>query len=74
MSETGLTAAYGTYREELLALRHLPWRQGGKQPQNVYLVLGGDWETDHEIAVFKTPELAEDAVKAHNATRLTLLL
>lgn len=68
-----LDKAYQGYCAAVTPLISEPWRQGRRQPKNVYLVLDDDWEQDHEIAVFMTPELAAAAVKAHNATRLTLL-
>lgn len=51
------------------ALEHLTrceWRQGRSQPRNVYAVVGETWEDHFFIGHFFTPELAAEAVAAHN--------
>jgi hypothetical protein len=63
-----LEEAYRVLRSATGFLRGLEWRVGRSQPCNVYARCGGDdWKADFEIAVFKTPELAEQAVRDHNA-------
>ena len=62
-----LQAAYRNFREAAQQLCALEWRVGRSQPCNVYARCGDDWEDDFAIAVFKTPELAEQAVLDHNA-------
>lgn len=44
------------------------WRQGRSQPRNLYARTGGDdWKADLMIGQMDTPELAAEAVRAHNA-------
>ena len=57
-------------RQPQAALEAVPWRQGRSQPRNVYARTGGDdWKADTMIGQLDTPELAAEAVTAHNAAR-----
>lgn len=47
-------------------LTAVEWRQGRKNPRNMYTVTGDDWEAHPGIGVLDTPELAEEACRAHN--------
>ena len=53
------------YQAALAALA-LPWRAGGHNGQ-VVCTRPGDDDEGVMVAVFMAPELAEDAVAAHNA-------
>jgi hypothetical protein len=44
----------------------LPWRQGRRKGRNLYAITGEDWEAHPEIGCLDTPELAAEAVAAHN--------
>ena len=61
-----LEQSWRAFRLEAKTLADVEWRQGRKQPRNVYAILSEDWLEDFEIAVFATPELAAAAVDAHN--------
>jgi hypothetical protein len=70
MTREELEQGYLAYRAVTQELCELPWRQGRSQPRNIYAVdpdLVGDWSHDHMIGQFSTPELASEAVRAHNA-------
>ena len=54
------------YQAALAALA-LPWRAGGHNGQVVCTRPGDDDDEGVMVAVFMAPELAEDAVAAHNA-------
>lgn len=60
--------AYGSLQAAAAKLCELPWRQGHREPCNVYAALNEpeSYKYDFEIAVFKTPALAAEAVRAHN--------
>ena len=47
-------------------LTAVPWRQGRRKGRNLYAVTGPDWEAHPEIGCLDTPELAAEAVAAHN--------
>lgn len=73
---TGMTVAEATeaYRVALRRLIEVPWRQGRRKGRNVYAVLGEDWEAHPLIGQLDTPELAAEAVNAHNAMLAELLV
>jgi hypothetical protein len=47
-------------------LTAVPWRQGRRKGRNLYAVTGDDWEAHPAIGCLDTPELAEEACRAHN--------
>ena len=47
-------------------LTAVPWRAGRRKGRNLYAVTGPDWEQHPEIGCLDTPELAAEAVAAHN--------
>lgn len=47
-------------------LAAFPWRQGRRKGRNLYAVTGEDWEDHPDFGKLDTPELAEEAYRAHN--------
>ena len=56
--------------QDAYAARALPWRTGRHNGQILYAQAGDEpSDDDVMVAVFMAPELAQDAVAAHNAAR-----
>lgn len=49
--------------------RQFEWRTGRKLVRTIYAVTHEDWEQHPLIGVMDTPELAIEAVQAHNRAR-----
>jgi hypothetical protein len=62
-----ITEATGRYHAAMGELRDVPWRVGRSNPRNLYADTGGDWKGHPPIGVMDSPELAAEAVRAHNA-------
>lgn len=64
----GISQAYAAYRAAAAPLAGHRWRPGHQNPCNVYADMGTpDYHEDHPIGHFMTPELAQEACRAHNA-------
>jgi hypothetical protein len=64
-----LRRAYGSFRTAASPLTTVRWRVGRQEPCNVYACSSAteDYHDDFPVGAFKTPELAAEAVAAHNA-------
>jgi hypothetical protein len=62
-----IAEATGRYHAAMGELRDVPWRVGRSNPRNLYADTGPDWKGHPPIGVMDSPELARDAVEAHNA-------
>lgn len=62
-----ISEATGRYHAAMGELRDVPWRVGRSNPRNLYADTGGGWKGHPPIGALDSPELARDAVEAHNA-------
>jgi hypothetical protein len=64
-----VTAALQATDDPMAAPNWLPWRTGRKVGRTLYAQIGNvPSDDDVLIGVMDTPELADEAAKAHNAT------
>jgi hypothetical protein len=64
-----LEEATADWHRKMEVLAGLPWRHGRSNPRNLYAVTtgpDGDWKEHPAIGHMATPELAAEAVRAHN--------
>jgi hypothetical protein len=67
MTDQNIAEAIKAHRAALAPLADVEWRQGRSNQCNLWARTGGgDWKADTSVGQLATPELAAEAVRAHN--------